>query len=218
MLQFGRPGASTMSLPLATMFEPPQELETATPQLAGQVDNLPTPRPGYLAGAEPARSSPRARASTVSGVQPPPVAMEMAKQANKTPATPMGTSRARKEGTQSPANGPADSIFRLLPRETRPALRRMLHVEPSARCTLTDLLKGRGKASGLLCGCRGPAAVVAAHPGERCEDHDFDSADEDDGDAWLRSITPCSLEGMTPDHVHIKLAADVAKPKRRFFK
>ncbi|KAJ7226693.1 hypothetical protein GGX14DRAFT_385504 [Mycena pura] len=30
---------------------------------------------------------------------------------------------------------------------------RSIHVEPSARCTLTDLLKGRGKSSSLLCGC-----------------------------------------------------------------
>lgn len=38
--------------------------------------------------------------------------------------------------------GAADSIFRLLPRETRSCLTRMLAVEPSLRCTLADLLRG----------------------------------------------------------------------------
>ena len=40
-------------------------------------------------------------------------------------------------------SGAADSIFRLLPRETRSALSRMMAVEPSMRCTLGDLLRGR---------------------------------------------------------------------------
>ncbi|KAJ3984448.1 hypothetical protein F5890DRAFT_1474530 [Lentinula detonsa] len=61
--------------------------------------------------------------------------------------------RQRSDSVTTFHGGGAESIFRLLPRETRPALRRMLHVEPSARCTLTDLLKGRGKHGNLLCGC-----------------------------------------------------------------
>lgn len=40
-------------------------------------------------------------------------------------------------------SGAADSIFRLLPRETRSALSRMMAVEPALRCTLGDLLRGR---------------------------------------------------------------------------
>ncbi len=40
-------------------------------------------------------------------------------------------------------SGAADSIFRLLPRETRSALSRMMAVEPTLRCTLGDLLRGR---------------------------------------------------------------------------
>ncbi|KAJ3977974.1 kinase-like domain-containing protein [Lentinula raphanica] len=47
----------------------------------------------------------------------------------------------------------SQSLFLLLPQETRPALRRMMHLDPSTRCTLTDLLKGRGKHDNLLCGC-----------------------------------------------------------------
>lgn len=39
-------------------------------------------------------------------------------------------------------SGAADSIFRLLPRECRDALVRMLSIEPSRRCTFADLLRG----------------------------------------------------------------------------
>ncbi|KDN37031.1 Pkinase-domain-containing protein [Tilletiaria anomala UBC 951] len=40
-------------------------------------------------------------------------------------------------------SGAADSIFRLLPRETRSALSRMMAIDPALRCTLGDLLRGR---------------------------------------------------------------------------
>jgi hypothetical protein len=116
--------------------------------------------------------------------------------------------------------GGAESIFRLLPRETRPALRRMLFVEPSARCTLTDLLKGKGKSSSLLCGCHlhsESGSGVETPPGGHCADHDCDPEDEDDGDEWLKSIEPCSREGVVPKHVHIKVAVDEKQRKRRFF-
>lgn len=52
-----------------------------------------------------------------------------------------------------------DSIFRLLPRESRPALRRMMVVEPTQRCTLQDLILGRGQADGILCGCAGTHTI-----------------------------------------------------------
>jgi len=47
------------------------------------------------------------------------------------------------EGQTTFTSGAADSIFRLLPRETRSALSRMMAVEPSMRCTFGDLLRGR---------------------------------------------------------------------------
>ncbi|KZT11226.1 uncharacterized protein LAESUDRAFT_691832 [Laetiporus sulphureus 93-53] len=99
--------------------------------------------------------------------------------------------------------GGAESIFRLLPRESRPALQRMMHIEPSARCTLTDLLHGKGKSNDLLCGCHSHAK-----DGSWCEDHDHLPEDEDDGDAWLKSIVPCSKPGVKPNHTHIKVAVD----------
>jgi len=99
-------------------------------------------------------------------------------------------------------------------------LRRMLHVEPSARCTLTDLLKGRGKSSSLLCGCHihgdGGVNGVDTHGGP-CADHDCDPEDEDEGDPWLKSIEPCSREDVVPKHLHIKVTVAEKQSKRRFF-
>lgn len=102
----------------------------------------------------------------------------------------------------------------------------MLFIEPAGRCTLTDLLKGRGKTSGLLCGCRvgedlseeeedeQQQAYAAGH----CVDHDeHDEADEDDGDEWLKNVEACSIPGVVPRHVHIKVAVDEKQGKRRFF-
>jgi len=125
--------------------------------------------------------------------------------------------RQRSDSASTYNGGGAESIFRLLPRETRPALRRMLFVEPTARCTLTDLLKGKGKTSGLLCGCHGHGSNgVDTPPGGLCEDHNCDPEEEDDGDEWLKNIIPCSRD-VPPDHVHIKVPVDEKQHKRRFF-
>ncbi|GJE90849.1 Pkinase-domain-containing protein [Phanerochaete sordida] len=107
--------------------------------------------------------------------------------------------------------GGAESIFRLLPRETRPAIQRMMFVEPSARCTLTDLLYGKGRSGDLLCGCN-------SHDKDspRCADHEEDPDSEDNGDAWLKSIETCAV-GRQAHHTHIKVAVDEKSPKKRFF-
>ncbi|KZT44059.1 Pkinase-domain-containing protein [Sistotremastrum suecicum HHB10207 ss-3] len=85
----------------------------------------------------------------------------------------------------------ADSIFRLLPRESRSAIRRMMYIEPSGRCTLSDLLRGRGKLTGLLCGCEGKGSNGLNTPprkhGDFCRDHDCAEGEEDDGDEWLKN-------------------------------
>jgi hypothetical protein len=116
--------------------------------------------------------------------------------------------------------GSAESIFLLLPRETRRAIRRMLFIEPEARCTLTDLLKGRGKTSGILCGCHRHDGVsppgIDTLPGV-CQDHDLSAEEEDDGDMWLKNTMTCSTAGVKPDHTHIKVAVDEKASKRRFF-
>ena len=123
--------------------------------------------------------------------------------------------RERADSATTFNGGSAESIFRLLPRETRGAIRRMLHVEPTGRCTLTDLLKGKGKASGLLCGCRSLGGVdVPAVACSDCEDHD---CDPDDGDEWVKNIMCCSQDGVKPDHEHIKVDVNKTHSKRKFF-
>ncbi len=153
------------------------------------------------------------------------------KESTPTPVTKPVTYRARADSAASVATfiggiGSAESIFLLLPRETRPALRRMLHIEPDARCTLTDLLKGRGKTSALLCGCQrhhdgsssSSSRGIDTPPGV-CQDHDLSAEEEDDGDAWLKSIQTCSTlkPSAKPDHVHIKVTVEDKGHKRRFF-
>lgn len=142
---------------------------------------------------------------------------------------PQHTVRPRTDSVVTTANGGADSIFRLLPRETRSALRRMMHVEPSARCTLSDLLHGRGKQSNKLCGCRAhdtlvkddaatERSVVQHDADVGCEDHCTDPEDEDDGDEWLKNIVPCSREGTTScDHSHTKVVVETKPSKKRLF-
>jgi hypothetical protein len=103
----------------------------------------------------------------------------------------------------------------------------MLFLEPASRCTLTDLLKGRGKTSGLLCGCQRDKNVAAGANANAesssssftagyCVDHD-DGDEEDDGDEWLKSIQPCSIPGIVPKHVHIKVAVEEKQGRRKFF-
>jgi hypothetical protein len=150
------------------------------------------------------------------------------KESTPTPVKRASARRTRADSAASVATynggiGSAESIFLLLPRETRPAIRRMLFVEPEARCTLTDLLKGRGKSSGLLCGCHRHGDGSSSHgidtPPGICQDHDLSAEEEDDGDAWLKSIKPCSTlkTGIRAEHVHIKVTVDEKAHKRRFF-
>ncbi|KAK4703552.1 hypothetical protein P7C70_g2660, partial [Phenoliferia sp. Uapishka_3] len=87
--------------------------------------------------------------------------------------------------------GAADSIFRLLPRETRSCLTRMLTIEPGLRCTLADLLRGG----------------------------DPDGVDEARKDDWLPNIQVC-LGGAIPRgrddfHDHVKISPDNGKPSKK---
>ncbi|KAF4579098.1 serine/threonine protein kinase [Pleurotus pulmonarius] len=199
--------ASSVSLPddlPAAGLEPSAEDKKADPETS----------PG--AQGEPQTPTPQLPEPEVTPV-PVPQPQPETKPEQKPKATPR--KRQRTDSVVTFNGGGAESIFRLLPRETRPALRRMLFVEPSARCTLTDLLKGKGKTSFLLCGCRnhrtGGASGIAT-PGGHCEDHDCDPEEEDDGDEWLKNIEPCSLPGVQPKHCHIKVQVET-KSKRRFF-
>lgn len=207
--QFARPGTSTESLPTTALVSsllddtfsnrPPAMSMISAPTLSVE-DNKLTP-------AVPAKlSTPPAPEDDLS-------VLNLA--GPKTSAT-----RRRADSGASVATFPhsADSVFRLLPRETRGALRKMMHLDPTQRCTLTDLLKGRGKHPDLLCGCRNHANSIKGvdtPPSFECEDHKL--GEEDDGDKWLKAINCCSLPNTAQDHVHIRIAVDEKQRKRRFF-
>ena len=226
VLSFARPGNSTESLPLWPYSS----------------DDLPTPR-GVPSFIQPTTSA----IATLTGADDSTITVQIEDADPDTPRVPVPVAIPPPQTLTTPARPPkrrqrsdsvttfhsgaagSDSIFRLLPRETRPALRRMLFIEPTGRCTLTDLLKGRGKTSSLLCGCRvgedkGPAVLEEedsdkAYATGHCVDHDeHDEADDDDGDEWLKSIEPCSTPEIEPRHVHIKVAVDDKQGKKRFFK
>jgi hypothetical protein len=197
-MDYAEPDQSTMSLPC-----PPH------PVLGHSDIHIPSPGMGSLSANDPA-ALPRSRSVPASGLVAP-TEIE----------TPKPARRKRTDSVITTNGFGAESIFRHLPRETRPALRRMLCVEPSARCTLTDLLKGKGKTSALLCGCQRASNTgesgVETPPGGHCEDHDYAPEDEDDGDDWLKSLMPCSRLGITPGHIHVKLPIAENKNKRWFF-
>ena len=121
-------------------------------------------------------------------------------------------------------NTGVDSIFRLLPRETRPALMAMLSVEPSIRCTLSDLLKGRGN-DALVCRCGGVECgggmntPPGTHSPPRGLAEGLEGAEWDTGDEWLKGISCCShFGGAHTVHSHVKIeAGSEEKTKKRFF-
>jgi len=92
-----------------------------------------------------------------------------------------------------------------------------MHLDPVQRCTLTDLLVGRGKLPDLLCGCRSHANSIKGvdAPSVECEDHKL--GEEDEGDEWLKAVNCCSIPETDPDHMHTKVAVDGKQHKRRFF-
>lgn len=255
---FARPAGSTESLPSSPTVSPTyQSFHThigasRAPRSPSAVDLAPED----MLTSIPVAKSTRARATTIHGpVFPVPSqtgaapsvvkepeegvkseddarAQDCSEESTPTPvARPSYRSRADSASSVATYNGgigSAESIFLLLPRETRPAIRRMLHVEPDARCTLTDLLKGRGKTSGLLCGCHrhrdrsssssSSSRGIDTPPGV-CQDHDLSADEEDDGDAWLKSMKTCSTlkPNAKPEHVHIKVTVEEKAHKRRFF-
>jgi hypothetical protein len=85
----------------------------------------------------------------------------------------------------------------------------MMAIEPTQRCTLSDLLRGKGKGDGILCGCE--AAKAGA-------DHTCSTADGDvdEGDEWIKSISSCSDTEHAPTHIHVKVVVE-EKHKKRFF-
>lgn len=117
--------------------------------------------------------------------------------------------------TRTFQTGGAESIFRLLPRESRSAIMRMLAVEPSIRCTLSDLLVGHGK-DDQMCSCGSPdcGGNISLPPPEVTGV----STDEDDGgDEWVKNIECCSHHlGKSASHTHIKVVPEEKQKKKLF--
>ena len=228
-LSFARPGSSTESLP-----SPCCQDDLSTPR-AGPSTTFSFPiRPSLSIGVswEGEGRLPESKAS-IPIAEPDAKEEEPSSDIVVSPVKPISLMasppkrRARSDSVTTFSAGGTDSIFRLLPRETRPVIRRMLSLEPASRCTLTDLLKGKGKTSGLLCGCQRDKNAAAGANGNvesssssfsmgHCVDHD-DCDEEDDGDEWLKSIESCSIPGIVPNHVHIKVAVEEKQGKRKFF-
>jgi len=234
--KFARPGTSTESLPTTVLANPlleehprsrPPPISMASAPPLSAHDNGPTPTESATKTSAPP-VTPRNRSATFNGPLTPPIDTRKCPEpvvdssALELPEPKKSTRRRRADSGASVAtfyhNAGADSVFRLLPRETRGALRRMMHLDPAQRCTLTDLLKGRGKLPDLLCGCKNHAGSIKGvdtPPLFECEDHRF--GEEDDGDEWLKSVECCSIPGTVATHVHTKIAIDEKQHKKRFF-
>ena len=117
--------------------------------------------------------------------------------------------------TRTFQTGGAESIFRLLPRESRSAIMRMLAVEPTIRCTLSDLLVGRGKDDQMCsCGSANCGGNISLPPAEITG---LNLDEQDDGDEWVQNIDCCSHHlGKPSSHTHIKVIPE-EKPKKKLF-
>jgi serine/threonine protein kinase len=119
--------------------------------------------------------------------------------------------------TRTFQTGGAESIFRLLPRESRSAIMRMLAVEPTIRCTLSDLLKGRGHDDQMCpCGSSDCGGNISVPPAELTG---VSLDEEDNGDEWIQNIECCSharANGKKVTHSHITVAEEKPMKKKLF--
>jgi hypothetical protein len=94
---------------------------------------------------------------------------------------------------------------------------RMLAVEPTIRCTLSDLLKGRGH-DDQMCPCGSPdcGGNISVPPAELTG---VSLDEEDKGDEWIQNIECCSharLNGTKVGHTHITVAEEKPLKKKLF--
>ncbi len=209
VLQLGRPGDSTASLPASrhvteheTPLPPPPKIQDSSDE-SNALNKVVTPR--IRAATSPAgfsQSTPgsptRTRPLDSPKVQAP---------------------RPRTDSSATFQSGGAESIFRLLPRESRGAISRMLAVETSLRCTLSELLRGTDSGDGLHCDCGAAdcGGTMQVHAQLKREGY-FEGMDQ--GDEWLKNIECCSHPGANSSspswHTHIKVQAEETK-KKKFF-
>ncbi|KAH0827067.1 Pkinase-domain-containing protein [Lanmaoa asiatica] len=232
VLQLGRPGLSTESLPvhtpllgyinrlgavggasppsISTVIVPEEEF-AASPSPPEQLSpSSPKPRPQQFLSSEPQPSRPAPSPPTSQSGSLPQTSQHISK-----PEAQKRTTRKRTDSCTSP-----NSVFRLLPRETRPALRRMLCFDPKARTTMGQLLWGRSGGDGIIALEEGEKCGCEKDPESEEDDHDDrdsdEGYDEDLGDPWVRDIDACT-EREVPTHVHVRIPADEKTNKKRFF-
>lgn len=180
-----------------------EEGSSKEPKLAGSatLDSDPTPRrrpatSSSSVSGDSTTSSPSVATASGSEASGATSTGNSGGQTSSTGSTPTKTGATRKPSVSSQATysaGAADSIFRLLPRETRSCLTRMLAVEPTLRSTLADLLRG----------------------GDKGEE------DKAKADPWLPTIRSCVAPGQAcktgdPDcHEHIKVGPVPEEPPKK---
>ncbi|KAG1756547.1 Pkinase-domain-containing protein [Suillus paluster] len=223
VLVFARPSVSTESLP-ALRADSPEEIERAS--VNGFIEGkTPKERDFARESQTPTIQSMKSDGAKVNGAQAPSIPEPSTQASSSSPPASQpqvpSPKRAPPRRTRSTSTSSPNSIFRLLPRETRPALRRMLCVDPAMRTTMGELLWGR----------RGMGGIVALAEGDECEcedgeceseseeqqneDEDF-LEDYEDGDEWIRSIETCT-ESSGPKHVHVRIQNEEKSFKKRFF-
>ncbi|KAI9570493.1 Pkinase-domain-containing protein [Boletus coccyginus] len=209
VLELGRPGLSTESLPVRTppagftnlsgtvVVASPPTIGTAIAHVAScspseqLFPSSSKPRPQQYLSSEPQASRPAPSPPT-------------SQQTSKPPA--QKTTRKRAVSHTSP-----NSVFRLLPRETRPALR--------PRTTMGQLLWGRCGGGGIIaleerekCGCERDRESE----GDDSDGDDDEEYDEELGDPWITGIDTCT-EQEPPTHVHVRIPTDGKASKKLFF-
>nr|ODN90074.1 HAL protein kinase [Cryptococcus depauperatus CBS 7841] len=216
-LNFPRRSDSVVSVP-ASRYATKGWLAPPQPKRQGTM-----PHPDRLSVQDDRKRMSRNRAVSTPSQPPTPAAehRSITNEANGSTAQSRAETQAKREraasisSTRTFQSGGAESIFRLLPRESRSAIMRMLAVEPAIRCTLSDLLVGRGK-DNMMCSCGSEecSGSISQPPKEITG---LDATEQDDGDEWVKNIDCCSHHvGKSSNHQHIKVVQE-EKPKKKLF-
>lgn len=217
--------------PSVLQMDRPSDVTESAPASRHNTEHDGTQSEAGQAGVDRLHAGPqrvRAVTSPIGAVAPlPPPSPSSRTNASATPTTSatqqqQPAMRPRTDSAATFQSGGADSIFRLLPREARLCLQRMLAVEPTLRCTLSELLRGKGN-DGLHCDCGAEGCGGPLYSKEHSHDSPgyFDET-ADRGDDWLKGIACCShsdrgLVDGKPTHTHLKVQPEEGKIKKKLF-
>lgn len=221
VLVFARPGVSTESLPVLRA-DSPEEIKDAINR-NGQGK---TPKERDFA-REPKALGMKVNGVQVNGTKAPsipepsvaPTASSSSPPTTARPSSPKRTIASPGKRPRTSSSTSPNSIFRLLPRETRPALRRMLCLDPKLRTTMGELLWGQRDVGGIIALAEGDECSCedGESEEEQNDNEDEDAAgDDEDADEWVRSIETCTESGA-PKHVHARIQNEEKSFKKRFF-